>query len=199
MPSRSVSRVGNSHASSRLASTILSPTCTDPTQSDGGVCAEVSHKVWSMRHCRPLPGRALIAGSGAGATWWRRAVPFLGRYGWDRGTTCTSCRLGSPRARPCRLPSVTAWVGVGRYVCHRRDSLEALRAVSLACGVATVILVALMARELGGGFAAQFGGAARLSADAADPRLGEHLSPDLVRPARLGGVPIRRDANPRKT
>ena len=113
-----------------------------------------------MRH-RPATslGRALIAGSGAGAILVAATVPFLGRYGWDRDELYFMSASHHLALGYVDFPPVTAWVAW--LVCAiAGDSLEALRAVSLACGVATVILVALMARELGGGFAAQFGGAA---------------------------------------
>jgi hypothetical protein len=143
-------------------------------------------------------GRALIAGSGAGAILVAATVPFLGRYGWDRDELYFMSASHHLALGYVDFPPVTAWVAwLVRALAG--DSLDGLRVVSLACGVATVILVALMARELGGGFAAQFGGAAVWGADTADPRLGEHLPPDLVRPARLGCVPIPRDADPRAT
>ena len=104
-------------------------------------------------------GRALIAGSGAGAILVAATVPFLGRYGWDRDELYFMSASHHLALGYVDFPPVTAWVAwlVGALA---GDSLDALRVVSLACGVATVILVALMARELGGGFAAQFGGAA---------------------------------------
>jgi 4-amino-4-deoxy-L-arabinose transferase-like glycosyltransferase len=113
-----------------------------------------------MRH-RPATslGRALIAGSGAGAILVAATVPFLGRYGWDRDELYFMSASHHLALGYVDFPPVTAWVAwLVRAIAG--DSLDALRAVSLACAVATVILVALMARELGGGFAAQFGGAA---------------------------------------
>jgi hypothetical protein len=53
---------------------------------------------------------------------------------------------------------MTAWVAWAvREIAG--DSLDALRLVSLACGVATVVFVALIARELGGRLPAQLGAA----------------------------------------
>jgi Dolichyl-phosphate-mannose-protein mannosyltransferase len=102
--------------------------------------------------------RALVAGAAAGLVVVVATVPFLGRYGWDRDElyfVSASRRLALGYVD---FPPVTAWV-VWAVRAVGGDSLDALRVVSLACGVATVMLVALIARELGGRFPAQIGAA----------------------------------------
>jgi len=56
------------------------------------------------------------------------------------------------------FPPLVGWVAwVVRGIAG--DSLEALRLTSLACGAASVLLVAAIARELGGSWRAQLGAA----------------------------------------
>ena len=74
----------------------------------------------------------------------------MARYGWDRDelyflSAAAHLALGYVDFPP--LTAVVGWI-VDQLVPH---SLVALRAVSLAAGAATVILVAFIVRELGGG------------------------------------------------
>jgi Dolichyl-phosphate-mannose-protein mannosyltransferase len=85
-------------------------------------------------------------------------LPFLGRYGWDRDELYFVSASRHVALGYVDFPPVTAWVAwLVRAVAG--DSLDALRLVSLACGVGTVLIVALIARELGGRLAAQIGAA----------------------------------------
>jgi len=85
-------------------------------------------------------------------------APFLGRYGWDRDelyflTASRHLALGYVDFPP--LVALLAFVT--RHLAG--NSLDALRLTCLACGAATILLVALTARELGGRRWAQFGAA----------------------------------------
>jgi hypothetical protein len=101
---------------------------------------------------------ALTAGAAAGAMTIVATTPFLGRYGWDRDELYFVSASQHPALGYVDLPPMTPWVAwVVREIAG--SSLDALRLVSLACGVATVFFVALMARELGGRVPAQLGAA----------------------------------------
>jgi len=82
-------------------------------------------------------------------------APFMSRYGWDRDelyflSAAHHLALGYVDFPP--LIAVVGWI-VDQVA---PGSLVALRIVSLASGAATVVLVALIARELGGGRRAQW-------------------------------------------
>ncbi len=96
----------------------------------------------------------LWIGLAAGALLVVITAPFMSRYGWDRDelyflAAAHHLAFGYVDFPP--LIAVIGWI-VGRLA---PDSLLALRMVSLAGGVGTVILVAFIARELGGGHRAQ--------------------------------------------
>ena len=82
------------------------------------------------------------------------SAPFMSRYGWDRDelyflSAAHHLALGYVDFPP--LIAVLGWI-----VDHLAPgSLLALRIVSLASGAASVVLVAFIARELGGGRRAQ--------------------------------------------
>jgi hypothetical protein len=83
------------------------------------------------------------------------SAPFMSRYGWDRDelyflSATHHLALGYVDFPP--LIAVVGWL-VGKLA---PGSLLALRVVSLASGAATVILVAFIVRELGGGRRAQW-------------------------------------------
>ena len=112
-----------------------------------------------MASARMTPSTtALGAGALGGAVVVVASVPFLGRYGWDRDELYFLSASRHLSLGYVDFPPVTAWVAwLVRTLAG--DSLQALRLVSLGCGVATVFFVALIARELGGGFRAQVGAA----------------------------------------
>jgi hypothetical protein len=81
-------------------------------------------------------------------------VPFLGRYGWDRDELYFLSAARRPALGYVDFPPLTAWIG---WVVHAvaGNSLVALRVTSLVEMMVSVVLVALMARELGGGLVEQ--------------------------------------------
>jgi hypothetical protein len=86
-------------------------------------------------------------------------APFLGRYGWDRDELYFLSAARRPTWGYVDFPPMTAWIG---WVVHALwgDSLVALRLISLTAMLAATVLVALMARELGGGARTQAAAAA---------------------------------------
>jgi 4-amino-4-deoxy-L-arabinose transferase-like glycosyltransferase len=91
-----------------------------------------------------LAGMALIAAT----------TPFLGRYGWDRDELYFLSATHHLALGYVDFPPITALIGWAiRGLAG--NSLDALRLTSLAAGFASVLVVALMARELGGGLGAQ--------------------------------------------
>jgi Dolichyl-phosphate-mannose-protein mannosyltransferase len=103
---------------------------------------------------RPLHS-ALLAGLGGVAVLVAVTAPFMSRYGWDRDelyflSAAHHLALGYVDFPP--LIAVIGWL-VDKLA---PGSLLALRMVSLAAGAATVMLVALIARELGDGRRAQW-------------------------------------------
>ena len=146
-------------------------------------------------HSAPLR-TALLCGLAGGALSAAIQLPFIGRYGWDRDELYFLSAARRPALGYVDFPPLTAWVAwLVRAVAG--DSLVALRLTCLAAGIAVIVLIALMVRELGGGWRAQLGAGARLGAAPGRARLGQHLPPDLVRPARVGRVPLRRAAGAR--
>ncbi len=96
----------------------------------------------------------LCIGVAAAALLVAVTAPFMSRYGWDRDelyflTAAHHLAFGYVDFPP--LIAAIGWI-VDRLA---PNSLLALRIVSLAAGVGTVILVAFIARELGGGHRAQ--------------------------------------------
>lgn len=82
----------------------------------------------------------------------------MSRYGWDRDGLYFLSAAHHLALGYVDFPPLTAWVGwtIDKLAPH---SLVALRASSLATGAATVVLVAFIARELGGRRPAQWGAA----------------------------------------
>jgi 4-amino-4-deoxy-L-arabinose transferase-like glycosyltransferase len=76
-------------------------------------------------------------------------APFMARYGWDRDELYFLSAAHHLALGYVDFPPLIALVGwaVGKLAPH---SLIALRAISLAAGAGTVLLVAFIARELGG-------------------------------------------------
>jgi dolichyl-phosphate-mannose-protein mannosyltransferase len=93
---------------------------------------------------------SLAVGSLAAAAQAAVVVPFLGRYGWNRDELYFLSAARRSTWGYVDFPPVTAWIA---WLVHATfgDSLVALRATSLVATMLTVVLVALMARELGGG------------------------------------------------
>lgn len=109
---------------------------------------------------RQLPSlrTAILCGLGAAALTAAIALPFIGRYGWDRDelyylSAAKHLSFGYVDFLP--LAAVFGWP----VQALAGNSLIALRLTGLACGMASVVLVALMVRELGGRPRAQLGGA----------------------------------------
>jgi 4-amino-4-deoxy-L-arabinose transferase-like glycosyltransferase len=102
---------------------------------------------------RPL-APTLLCGGLAAAVQAAIVLPFLGRYGWDRDELYFVSASRRPAFGYVDFPPVTAWVAwVVRALFG--DSLDALRVTSLVAMAATVVLVALIARELGAGVRVQ--------------------------------------------
>jgi hypothetical protein len=108
-----------------------------------------------LARTRTSASTALIAGLAGVVVLLAVAGPFMARYGWDRDelyflSAAHHLSLGYVDFPP--LIAVAGWA-VDKLA---PDSLVALRSVSLAAGAGTVVLVALIARELGGGRRAQW-------------------------------------------
>jgi 4-amino-4-deoxy-L-arabinose transferase-like glycosyltransferase len=96
----------------------------------------------------------LAIGGGIGLAKLAATAPFMGRYGWDRDELYFLAAARHPALGYVDFPPVTAWIGW--LVVHTAGaSLVALRMTGQLAGLAAVVLVALMARELGGGRGAQ--------------------------------------------
>jgi 4-amino-4-deoxy-L-arabinose transferase-like glycosyltransferase len=96
----------------------------------------------------------LACGAAAAAVQAAVAAPFLGRYGWDRDELYFLSASRRPAFGYVDFPPLTAWLAwLVRTLFG--DSLVALRLTSLTAMMITVVLVALIARELGGGLATQ--------------------------------------------
>src|SRR5262245_65604166 len=101
-------------------------------------------------YCVPMsvprqPATSLAGAFAAGAVGGLLVVvataPFLGRYGWDRDELYFVSASRHLALGYVDFPPVTAWVAwLVRSIAG--DSLDALRLVSLGCGVVTVVLVA---------------------------------------------------------
>jgi hypothetical protein len=105
------------------------------------------------------PARTTIAlGLGVAALQALVVLPFLGRYGWDRDELYFLSAARRPTWGYVDFPPVTAWIA---WLVHAvfGNSLNALRLTSLAAMCVTTVLVALMARELGGNVRSQAGAA----------------------------------------
>jgi 4-amino-4-deoxy-L-arabinose transferase-like glycosyltransferase len=95
------------------------------------------------------PVRAsLAAGAIAAVVQAAIVIPFLGRYGWDRDELYFLSAARRPTWGYVDFPPMTAWIG---WLVHAAagESLVALRATSLVATMATTVLIALMARDLG--------------------------------------------------
>jgi hypothetical protein len=97
---------------------------------------------------------ALAAGVLAACVQAAIVLPFLGRYGWDRDELYFLSASKRPALGYVDFPPVTAWIGWAVRAGFG-DSLDALRLTSLLAMTVSVVLVALMARELGAGFSTQ--------------------------------------------
>jgi len=81
-------------------------------------------------------------------------LPFLGRYGWDRDELYYVQASRHLSLGYVDFPPITALIGRGTIdLCG--TSLIALRLTGVLAAMAAVVIVALCARELGGGVAAQ--------------------------------------------
>src|SRR5579884_1591365 len=97
---------------------------------------------------------SLLVGLAAAAAQAAVAAPFLGRYGWDRAELYFLSAARRPALGYVDFPPLVAWIG---WTVHAvaGDSLRLLRLTSLVEMMACVVLVALTARELGGGLRTQ--------------------------------------------
>jgi 4-amino-4-deoxy-L-arabinose transferase-like glycosyltransferase len=102
---------------------------------------------------QPLRG-TLLAGCIAALVKLALALPFLGRYGWDRDELYFLQASRHLAPGYVDFPPMTALVG--RVVLETfGSSLVALRLTGVLAGMFTIVLVALCVRELGGGFRSQ--------------------------------------------
>ena len=93
---------------------------------------------------------ALLCGLAGGALSAAIQLPFLGRYGWDRDELYFLAAAHHPALGYVDFPPVTAWVGWA--VLHTAGgSLFWLRMRGQIASAAGVVIVALMARDLGAG------------------------------------------------
>jgi len=93
---------------------------------------------------------SLVCGALAAVAQALLVLPFLGRYGWDRDELYFLSAGRRPTWGYVDFPPLTAWLAWAVHAFFG-DSLAALRLTSLLAMSVTVVLVALMARELGGG------------------------------------------------
>jgi len=93
---------------------------------------------------------SVVVGAVAVAAQAAIVVPFLGRYGWDRDELYFLSAARRLTWGYVDFPPLTAWIG---WLVHALfgDSLVALRLTCLVAMMVTVVLVALIARELGAG------------------------------------------------
>ena len=99
-------------------------------------------------------GPALAIGGGIALLKIVATAPFMSRYGWDRDELYFLAAARHPAFGYVDFPPVTAWIGW--LVLHIAGaSLVGLRATGQIAGAGAVVLVALIARELGGGRGAQ--------------------------------------------
>jgi hypothetical protein len=97
---------------------------------------------------------ALLCGLVGGAVAAAIELPFIGRYGWDRDELYFLSAARRPALGYVDFPPLTAWIG---WLVHAvaGSSLVALRLTCLAAGIGVIVLIALMVRELGGGWRTQ--------------------------------------------
>ncbi|HET7136974.1 MAG TPA: glycosyltransferase family 39 protein [Gaiellaceae bacterium] len=111
----------------------------------------------ALAHVEPRSRRlasTLLCGGLAAAVQTAIVLPFLGRYGWDRDELYFVSAARRPALGYVDFPPVTAWIAwLVRALFG--ESLDALRVTSLAAMTVTVVLVALVARELGAGLRVQ--------------------------------------------
>jgi hypothetical protein len=116
--------------------------------SSAAVSADTAAAAERRQHALPNLVTTLACGAFAAALQAATVAPFLGRYGWDRDELYFVSAARRPTWGYVDFPPLTAWIG---WLVHAAagDSLVALRLTSLAAMMLTVVLVALMARELG--------------------------------------------------
>lgn len=98
--------------------------------------------------------QALLIGGVAALVKLALAAPFLSRYGWDRDELYFLQASRHLSLGYVDFPMMTALIG-RLTIDLAGPSLVALRLTGVIAGMATVVLVALCARELGGGARAQ--------------------------------------------
>ena len=96
----------------------------------------------------------VLAGALAAFVKLATALPFLGQYGWDRDELYYLQASRHLSLGYVDFPPVTALIG-RLTIDVAGPSLVALRLTCVVAAMLAVVLVALCARELGGGFAAQ--------------------------------------------
>jgi 4-amino-4-deoxy-L-arabinose transferase-like glycosyltransferase len=101
----------------------------------------------------------LLLGFGVALAKVTMTVPFMDRYGWHRDELYFLQAAKHPALGYVDFPPITSWVGWAIHVIFG-DSLLALRATGLVAAAVTIVLVAVIARELGGSHASQLGAAA---------------------------------------
>jgi hypothetical protein len=96
----------------------------------------------------------LLVGLASGALTVAATVPFLSRYGWDRDELYFLSAAKRPSLGYVDFPPLTAWLA---WLLHALagDTLAVFRLTGLVAALGTIVLVALIARELGGGLSAQ--------------------------------------------
>ena len=101
------------------------------------------------------PQSTLLIGLAGAALLAAVAAPFMTRYGWDRDELYFLAAAHHLALGYVDFPPLIAVIGwIADHLAP--NSLLALRAVSLAAGASTVVLVAFITRELGGGHRAQW-------------------------------------------
>ncbi len=94
------------------------------------------------------PGRTAAAGLAAAAVKLAVGLPFLERYGWHRDELYFLAAGRHPALGYVDFPPVTAWIA-WLVDAVAGPSLGGLRLTAQATGVAAIVLVAFVARELG--------------------------------------------------
>ena len=102
---------------------------------------------------------AVAIGAAVGVAKILITLPVLTRYGWDRDELYFLAAARHPGLGYVDFPPATAWIGWVTVELFG-SSLTALRMTSQLATLAGVVIVALMARELGGGYCPAVGAAA---------------------------------------
>ena len=99
-------------------------------------------------------GRSLLLGAGLALIPVAAGLAFLGRYGWHRDELYFLAAAHHPSLGYVDFPPLTAWIG-WLVVQLAGPTLDGLRATTAVVAWSSVVVVALIARELGGSLRAQ--------------------------------------------